>query len=100
MLERGSVRSRVWVAVLGAGSSSLRKDLPADRNENPILDRSSCPLRPSVDILFLFGCSYAADRGPRAKAGAFAKANETYRVASFFYCNPLTTQCGACSERE
>jgi hypothetical protein len=32
---------------------------------NPILDRSSCPLRPSVDILFVFGCSYAADRGQR-----------------------------------
>jgi hypothetical protein len=29
------------------------------------LDRSSCPLRPSVGIPLVFGCSYAADRGQR-----------------------------------
>jgi len=43
----GSARlrpSRVWVAVIAAGSSHSQKDLPNDCDANPIPDRSSRPV--------------------------------------------------------
>jgi len=52
-VARVSVRSRVSVVVVASGESTFQKELLNVGDEDPIPDRSSCPLRPSVHFLFL-----------------------------------------------